>query len=157
MVFQRRKCCAVPAAPFFNRSQQLSTDAAIAVPSTHCDLRNVAVDHFPMHRIRRPFQSRVCESNDLTLEFGYESDIDLIGIRPTLARFAVSRRYRLNWRQPIPFRIETRMLLGAFEEGVRDPFSVCGDSGPDRNRQTVRRCTHERSRPEIRSVSPKLR
>ena len=65
VILQRCKMCTVPPAPLFSRSQQLSTDSLTLVSFTDCNLRNVTVENFPMHRIRRPFEPNIDESNDL--------------------------------------------------------------------------------------------
>jgi len=57
------------APPAFSRFQQSLADALILTPGAYGNLRNVDIDHFSMHCIRRLIESGVYESNDFTVEF----------------------------------------------------------------------------------------
>ena len=52
MIFQDRELRALLAAPIFSRLQQLPTNAVVLMLASYRDLRNEAVDHLPVHRIR---------------------------------------------------------------------------------------------------------
>ncbi len=64
----------MPAAPVLDRSEQLSSDALILMPPVYGNFRNLAVDHVPVHWIRRHLQSAIYESNHLTTRFRYKSN-----------------------------------------------------------------------------------
>ena len=66
MIFQRCELRSLPAPPVFSRSKQSSTNALILVLVAYRDLRDVAVDHFPVHWVWRLFEPGVYEPNDLT-------------------------------------------------------------------------------------------
>src|SRR5215813_14833838 len=96
VIFQRCELRTLLAPPVFSRSQQEATDALIPVPASYRDFRNVTVDHFSVHRIRRLFESGVYESNDLTTELRDKSNHLSARVRRMLPAFSVACPYGLN-------------------------------------------------------------
>jgi len=123
VIFQRCEFRTVAAPPVFSRSKQLSTDALILVTGTHRDLRYVAVDHFPVHRILRLFEPGINESNDLTAPFRYQSDTISTRLRMP-PPFPVACGNRLNCGGRIALRINAGMIFSTFEEGAGDSVRV---------------------------------
>src|SRR6266853_948255 len=103
-------------APVFSRPKQASTDALIPVPAAHGDLGNMAIDHFPVHWIRRLFEAGVYESNDLAAEFCDKGYNLAFRTRRVLLSLSIARRYCLKCRRRISFQIELGMIFSTFEE-----------------------------------------
>lgn len=90
MIFQRCELRTLPSAPVFCRSQQPPADALTLVPTAYRDLRNVAVDHFPVHCIRGPVELGVNEPNNLTIELRDKGNAPLTEPRRMLPALAVA-------------------------------------------------------------------
>ena len=124
VIFQRRELRTLPAPPVFSRSQQEAADALIPVPASYRDLRNVAVDHFSVHRIRRLFESGIYESDDLTTELRDKSNAFSSRVQRMLPALAVACRYRLNFGRRIAFRIKAGVILSTLEERASDTVGI---------------------------------
>jgi hypothetical protein len=92
--------------------------------ASYRDLRNVAVDHFSVHWIRRLIESGVYESDDLTTELRDKGDRLSTRSRRMLAALSVACRYRLNCRGRIALRIKTGVIFRTLDEGVGDTIGV---------------------------------
>lgn len=91
--FQRSKLRTLPASPVFRCLQQAAADALMLVPVAHRELRDVAVEYFAMHWVRRLFSSGVYKSNDLTAKLGDKGDPACNRVRRMLSSLPVTRRY----------------------------------------------------------------
>jgi hypothetical protein len=98
----------------------LSPNALTPVAALYRDLRNMAVDQFAVHCIRRPFEPGIDESDDLTTELRDKSDAFFILL-------PVAGRYRLERRDRVALRIEAGVMLGAFQVGASDSLSIFGN------------------------------
>src|SRR5215510_3905392 len=124
VIFQRCELRTLLAPPVFSRSQQEATDALIPVPASYRDFRNVTVDHFSVHRIRRLFESGVYESDDLTTELRDKSNHFSARVRRMLPALSVACRYRLNCGERITFRIKAGVILSTLQERASDTVGV---------------------------------
>ena len=116
--------------------------ALIPVPATYGDLGNMAIDHFPVHWIRRLLEAGVYESNDLAAEFcdkGYNLTVCVRRVPPSLL---IARRYRLKCRRRISFRIKLGMIFSTFEKGSGNADGIFWNGGADLNFRWVKGVTH---------------
>src|SRR5262249_27520150 len=124
VVFQGCELGTLAASPVFSRAQQEATDALIPVPAPYPDLRNVAVDHFSVHWIRRLFESGVYESDDFTTELCDKSDALSPRDRRMLPALSVACRYHFSCGGRIAFRIKMSVILSTLEESASDTVGV---------------------------------
>ena len=122
-----------PETPVFSRPKQASTDALIPVPEPYGDLRNVAIDHLPMHCIRRLFKAGVYEPDDLAVEFCDNGCSLRISVRWMLPILSVARRYRLNCGCRIAFWIKLGMIFSTLEKRAGNTLRIFWNSGADLN------------------------
>src|SRR5437868_6203002 len=74
VIFQRRELRSLAASPVFSRLKQPFPNSLTLVPAADRNLRDVAVEYFPVRWIRRLFEPDIDESNDLTAELRDKSD-----------------------------------------------------------------------------------
>ena len=129
-------------APVFSRPKQASTDALASVPAAHGDLSNMAIDHFPVHGIRRLFEAGIYESNNLAAKFGDKGYNLAVRARCLLSSLSIARRYRLEFRRPISFRIKLGMIFRTFEKRSGNTVGIFGDSGANLKRRWVNGVAH---------------
>ena len=124
MIFQGRELRAPPAAPILSRLQQLPANSAVLMLAPYRDLRNQAVDHWPVHGIGRLIQPRIDESNNFIAELCDKRDAFRAFLSRMLWSFSVTRRYGCKRGQEIQLRIKTGMMLSALKERAGDSVSI---------------------------------
>jgi len=124
MIFQRCELCALLAPPVFRRANQECTDPLTLKMSQDRDFRNVAVRHFPMHRVGRLFQTGVYESYNFACSFGDNSYRGFSNMRSVALPFPIMAHYRLNRGDGIALRIKAGMVICAFKKDPNDCVSI---------------------------------
>gem|GEM_PF-5146165 len=132
-MFQGRELRTEPAAPVFSSPKQASTDTLAPATAAHRDLRDMAIDYFPMHWIGRVFEAGVYESNDLAVKHCDKRYCLPARVRGMLPTLSVAGRYRPNCGCRIALWIKLGMIFSTFEERARDAISICWNSGTDLN------------------------
>lgn len=92
--------------------------------AAHGELRNVAVDHFPMRGVRRLFESGVDKSNDVATEFRDERDGFSLCFRRMLTPFPVATCDCLTFRDEIACRIQTGMIPRTLQKHASDSIGI---------------------------------
>src|SRR5437763_1941318 len=99
----------------------------------------MAVYNPAMHRIGRVLESNIYESNDSSAEFSDESyAVPTCGSQAP-PRLAVTFRYGLKFGNGIAFRIQARVIFGAFEEDAGNAVRVfrISRTDPDGHKRVV--------------------
>lgn len=96
VIFQERELRALLASPVFSRLEQLSADALIPMFASHRNLRNEAIRHLSVHRVRRLVESGIDEPNDFAAELCDKGYILSKGFRRMLPPMPVARLYRFG-------------------------------------------------------------
>jgi hypothetical protein len=118
VIFQKCELRTVQPPPVFSGSKQSHTNTSVLVVVAYRDLRDVAVDHLPVHWVGRSFESGVCESNNLTAERRDKSDTGYGIVGRMLPTIPVACQYGVKCWHRITFRIEAGVVLSTLEESA---------------------------------------
>jgi hypothetical protein len=142
MEFQRSEVRTVLTPPILHRFRQPYTDPLLLARSAYRDFRDVAVDDFSVHWIRRLFESGVHKSDDLMIQLRDQCNALCIG--RMLTPLSVPCRYRRNCGDRVAFRVNASMILSTFQERAGNAVSVFRNRPTDRNCHFAMRFAHEK-------------